>query len=221
MLIKVCGMRSPENITALLELPIDLMGLIFYKKSPRHVPDSAAADILAATEGKVKRVGVFVNEAVETVVQKAAKFKLQFIQLHGQEDADYCYDVLAHSAKTFGCDDELRIIKAFSVDEQFDFSSTKNYTAYCEYFIFDTKGKKAGGNGFTFDWSLLKQYQERIPFFLSGGIDAESAAAIKALNLPKLIGVDLNSKFEISPALKDVGLLEGFVGALKKLEEKT
>jgi len=221
MLIKVCGMRSPENITALLELPVDLMGLIFYKKSPRHVPDSAAKEILAASEGKVKRVGVFVNEAVETIVQKVAKFKLQYVQLHGKEDADYCYDLLAHSAKTFGCDDELRLIKAFSVDEQFDFSITKDYTAYCEYFIFDTKGKNAGGNGFMFDWSLLKQYQERIPFLLSGGIDAQSAAAIQSLDFPKMIGVDLNSKFEISPALKDVSLLKGFMQELKKLQEST
>lgn len=215
MIVKVCGMRDPQNIEALLELPIDLMGLIFYKKSARNVLNTQAAEIVAASGDKVKRVGVFVDEDIDTIIQKVTKFKLQYVQLHGKETPDYCYDLLAKSAKTFGCHDELQIIKAFSVDEQFDFSITKGYTAYCKYFIFDTKGKNAGGNGFTFDWSLLSQYKSTTPFLLSGGIDAESAEAIKALNFPQLVGVDLNSKFEKSPALKDVALLKSFVAEIK------
>jgi len=214
MIIKVCGMRDSQNIQALLELPVDLMGLIFYKKSSRNVLDSQAAAIVAASGDKVKRVGVFVDEDVEVIVQKVAKFQLQYVQLHGKETADDCYDLLAKSAKTFGCEDELKIIKAFSVDEHFDFSSNKAYTPYCEYFIFDTKGKNAGGNGFQFDWNLLKEYKERTPFLLSGGIDANSAKAIQALNFPKMIGVDLNSKFESSPALKDIDLLTSFIDEL-------
>lgn len=219
MLVKVCGMRDPKNIQDLLELPVDLMGLIFYKKSSRNVLDSQAAAIVAASGDKVKRVGVFVDEAIEVIIQKVAKFKLQYVQLHGKETADDCYDVLAKSAKTFGCNDELKIIKAFSVDEDFDFSTTKAYTPYCEYFIFDTKGKNAGGNGFQFDWNLLDEYKERIPFLLSGGIDADSAAAINGLNFPKMAGVDLNSKFEKSPALKNIDLLDRFLGKLSVKKE--
>lgn len=211
MIVKVCGMRYPKNIEALLELPVDLMGLIFYKKSSRNVLNTQAAEIVAASGGRVKRVGVFVDEDIDTVIQKVTKFKLQYVQLHGKETPDYCYDLLAKSAKTFGCTDELQLIKAFSIDEQFDFSITKGYTAYCKYFIFDTKGKNAGGNGFTFDWELLKQYKSSTPFLLSGGIDAQSAEAIKGLNFPQLAGVDLNSKFESSPAFKNIDLLKGFL----------
>lgn len=211
-------MRNPKNIKDLLELPIDLLGLIFYEKSPRYVPDSAAKEILQASNGTIKRVGVFVNEDIDIILQKVAKFKLSYVQLHGKESADYCYDLLAASAKTFGCDDELQIIKAFSVDEQFDFSTTKDYHAYCKYFLFDTKGKNAGGNGVMFDWSLLQQYTGRTPFLLSGGIGVDAAAAIAELDLPKLIGVDLNSKFEKSPALKDVQQLKKFLKAIEKIK---
>ena len=216
MIVKVCGMRDPKNIEALLELPIDLMGLIFYKKSSRNVLDSQAAEIVAASGDKVKRVGVFVDEDLDKVIQRVEKFKLEYVQLHGKETPDYCYDLLAKSAKTYGCSDELQLIKAFSVDEQFDFSITKGYTAYCKYFIFDTKGKNAGGNGITFDWNLLKQYKRSTPFLLSGGIDAQSAEAIKALDLPQLAGVDLNSKFEDSPAMKNIDLLKGFLTQINR-----
>lgn len=209
-------MRNPNNIKELLTLPVDWMGLIFYEKSKRNVPNSAAKAILAASEGKVKRVGVFVNEDIETIVQKIAKFKLTYVQLHGKENPDYCYDLLAKSAKTFGCGDELQIIKAFSVDENFDFAKTKGYEPYVNYFLFDTKGKNPGGNGFAFDWTLLKKYQGNLPFLLSGGLDEFSAAAIKTLDLPKLVGVDVNSKFEIEPALKDVAMVSRFVAALEK-----
>jgi len=213
---KVCGMRDSENISNLLELSVDWMGLIFYKKSKRNVPNSAAKDIVGASEGKVKRVGVFVNEDIETVVQKIAKFKLSYVQLHGHESPDYCYDLLAKSAKTFGCGDDLQIIKAFSVDEHYDFAITKAYEPYVNYFLFDTKGKNPGGNGFAFDWTLLKKYKGTIPFLLSGGLDEFSATDIQQLNLPLLVGVDINSKFEIEPALKDIKMVSRFINTLKE-----
>jgi len=213
---KVCGMRNPDNITDLLRLPIDWMGLIFYEKSKRNVPNSAAEGILKASEGKVSRVGVFVNEDIEVLMQKVAKFKLEYVQLHGKESADCCYDVLAKSAKTFGCGDDVKLIKAFSVDEGFDFAITKAYEPYVNYFLFDTKGKNPGGNGFAFDWTLLKKYQGTTPFLLSGGLDEFSASSILELDLPLLAGVDVNSKFEIEPALKDVEMVERFVNRLPK-----
>jgi len=213
---KVCGMRNPENIADLLELPIDWMGLIFYKKSKRNVPNSAAEGILKTSEGKVSRVGVFVNEDIELLMQKVAKFKLEYVQLHGKESPDYCYDVLAKSAKTFGCGDDVKLIKAFSVDEHFDFAITKAYEPYVNYFLFDTKGKNPGGNGFAFDWTLLKAYKGTVPFLLSGGLDEFSASDIQQLDLPLLVGVDVNSKFEIEPALKDVEMVGRFVNRLQK-----
>lgn len=215
---KVCGMRDPDNITDLLTLPVDWMGLIFYEKSKRNVFNSAAPEIVAASDGKVKRVGVFVNESLEVVVQKIARFKLSLVQLHGNESPDYCYDLLAKSAKTFGCGDELQIIKAFSVDEHFDFATTKAYEPYVNYFLFDTKGKNPGGNGFTFDWTLLKKYTGNLPFLLSGGLDEFSAKAVNNLELPNLVGVDINSKFEIEPALKDILMVKRFTNALAEKE---
>ena len=209
-------MRDPENISSLLELPIDWMGLIFYDKSKRNVPDSAAEGILQASGDKVSRVGVFVNEDIDVLMQKVAKFQLEYVQLHGKENADYCYEVLAKSAKTFGCGDDVKLIKAFSVDENFDFAITKAYEPYVNYFLFDTKGKNPGGNGFTFDWTLLKKYKGTTPFLLSGGLDEFSADAVKQLALPLLVGVDVNSKFEIEPALKDVEMVERFVNVLSQ-----
>ncbi|MEM6321126.1 MAG: phosphoribosylanthranilate isomerase [Bacteroidota bacterium] len=217
MITKVCGMRHPENITQLVILPIDWMGLIFYEKSPRNVKNGEAAAIIAASGEKVKRVGVFVNEAIDIVVQKVAAFKLSYVQLHGKESPEYCYDLLEKSAKTFGCVDDLKIIKAFSVDEAFDFEVTNAYAPYVEYFLFDTKGKNPGGNGFAFDWTLLKKYQGNVPFLLSGGLDEHSAEAIQSLNFSQLVGVDVNSKFEIEPTLKDIGKVRRFVGQLKLL----
>lgn len=214
MLVKVCGMRDPENIRSLMDLSVDFMGLIFYKKSSRNVPDSMAEQILQAVDGKVPKVGVFVNESVDTVLQKVARFKLQYVQLHGQESSDYCYDLLEKSARMFGCDDELRLIKAFSVDEHFDFSVTRDYTPYCEYFLFDTKGKNAGGNGVMFDWNLLKKYAGTIPFLLSGGLDQNSAEDIRQLDFPKLIGTDVNSRFEDAPAFKNIDKVKIFVEEL-------
>ncbi len=207
-------MRDPNNIKGLLELPIDLMGLIFYKKSPRNVSDSAAKSILKASKGRVERIGVFVDEELKIIVQKIAKFELTYVQLHGKESPDYCYELLAQSAQTFGCNDNLKIIKAFSVDETFDFSITKDYAPYCKYFLFDTKGKNPGGNGLPFDWTLLKKYKEAIPFLLSGGLSEDAAKKIKQLDLECLAGVDLNSRFEIEAGLKDPKKVKIFITAL-------
>ena len=207
-------MRHPHNIQDLLKLPIDLMGLIFYKKSPRNVPDSAAEAIRKVSAGIVKKVGVFVDEGLEVVVQKIAKFDLEYVQLHGKESPEYCYNLLSKSAKAFGCEDKLKLIKAFSVDEAFDFSITKAYVPYCQYFLFDTKGKNPGGNGLPFDWTLLKKYREKIPFFLSGGLHEHAADAIHALDLAQLAGLDLNSRFEIEAGLKDIEKVQFFLNTI-------
>ena len=204
-------MRHPENIENLTALPVDWMGLIFYEKSKRYVPDSEAAAILEASGDEVARVGVFVNEMIPVIVQKVHQFKLDYVQLHGHETPDYCYDLLAASARRFGCDDTLQVIKAFAVDETFDFSTTMDYAPYVNYFLFDTKGAHPGGNGVAFDWSILKKYTGQLPFLLSGGLRPDSLVALRDFSHPQWAGIDLNSGFELAPAQKDVATLRDFL----------
>ncbi len=194
-------MKSPKNIKALEQLPINLMGFIFYEKSPRNVTRKSGIKIRKG----VAKVGVFVNASIDFVMEKAKAHQLDYVQLHGQENLFYCQQLRQAG---------LHLIKAFSVDENFSFANTKGYEFYCNYFLFDTKGKNPGGNGFAFDWKLLKAYKGKTPFFLSGGIGEKDADAIKELNFKNLKGLDLNSKFEIKPALKDIQKIKNFIDAI-------
>lgn len=191
-------MRDPENLQDLLELPIDYVGLIFYKKSKRFVQKELPK---IDFKGK-KKVGVFVNESLENIKKKSKQFDFVTIQLHGSESPEFCKKL---TEKNF------KIIKAFSVDDKFDFSKTKGYEPFCDYFLFDTKGKLPGGNGYTFDWKILKNYKGEIPFFLSGGINIIHVEMLKELNIRHLHSIDLNSGFEKEPALKDISLLKKFI----------
>ncbi|MFK7770795.1 MAG: phosphoribosylanthranilate isomerase [Saprospiraceae bacterium] len=198
MKIKVCNMRDPKNLQKLLELPIENVGLIFYKKSKRFVEKELPK---INFQGKEK-VGVFVNESLEYILEKSQQYDFVTIQLHGSESPEFCEKL---KGKNF------KIIKAFSVDDKFDFSKTKNYEPFCNYFLFDTKGKLPGGNGYTFDWKVLKNYQGEIPFFLSGGINSSHVDILKKLEINQLHAIDLNSGFEKEPALKDISLLKKFI----------
>lgn len=202
-LLKVCGMREPDNIKALLELGLDFMGFIFYEKSARNIDDIALDEIADVIDNQydVNKVGVFVNSNLETILAKNSLLSLDYIQLHGQELPEFCQQVKAQGFK---------VIKAFSVGSTFDFSQLKAYEKVCDYFLFDTKGKLPGGNGFQFDWSILAEYSGELPFFLSGGIDANSVAKIQGFWHPKLFAIDVNSGFELAPALKDVKKIENF-----------
>jgi len=191
-------MRNPDNLQELLDLPIEYVGLIFYEKSKRFVEKELPK---IDFQGKEK-VGVFVNESLEYIVGKSQRYDFVTIQLHGSESPDFCKKL---KEKNF------KIIKAFSVDDEFDFSKTKKYEPFCDYFLFDTKGKLPGGNGYTFDWKVLENYQGGIPFFLSGGIDSTHNNILKNLNIKQLHAIDLNSGFEIEPALKDILLLKKFI----------
>ena len=191
-------MRAAENLEGLLELPIHYVGLIFYKKSKRFVEKTLPK---IDFKGKEK-VGVFVNATLEFILEKSTQFDFKTIQLHGKETPDFCETLKAK---------DFKIIKAFSVNDDFDFSLTKKYEPFCDYFLFDTKGKLPGGNGYTFDWEILKNYQGETPFFLSGGINSSHNNILKGLNFKQLYAVDLNSGFEIKPALKDISLLKKFV----------
>jgi phosphoribosylanthranilate isomerase len=206
MKLKICGMKYPDNIIEVGSLLPDYMGFIFWEKSARffdgvipHLPKS------------IKKVGVFVNETAEVILAKAIKYDLQAIQLHGQESAEFCLHLKTE------LDAEIEIIKVFSVDDNFDFEILKPFETVCDYFLFDTKGKLPGGNGTTFDWKALEKYPSSKPFFLSGGIGLEEIDLIKEIlttNLP-LYAIDVNSKFEIEPGLKDKKILKKFQNNLK------
>lgn len=205
MYVKVCGLRHTDNINSLLQVKLDYIGFIFYKKSKRHVLDIGAQPFIQDIKG-VKKVGVFVNEELETVKEIIIDYKLDVVQLHGDESVGYCKLLSRVSA--------VEIVKVFSVDDQFDFDQTKKYEAYCDLFLFDTKGKERGGNGVVFDWGVLKKYTGKKPFFLSGGIGPEHVSELVKINHPKFIGIDVNSRFETEPGRKDVEAVRLFVEGL-------
>ena len=216
MKIKVCGMREPDNVADLLGLPIDYMGFIFYKKSPRNVKKGPLIDWVQknvkAFNG-IKRVGVFVNSEIDFILNKVHDYKLDYVQLHGDESAEYCAEIQSFWA--ISTMRSAKLIKVFSVDDDFDFSITKAYEAHCSYFLFDTKGAQKGGNGVKFNWNILEEYEGTLPFFLSGGIDPDAAESIRSLNLTQLHGIDINSRFEVKPGLKDIEKIKPFVEAIK------
>ena len=206
MIIKVCGMRDRDNIRALERLDIDWMGFIFYPGSPRYVTDED--EFCAAIQSCAKvRVGVFVNEQPEAIIRKVATYRLNYVQLHGDETPDSCRQL-----RDAGC----AIIKAFSISSEADLRKTTDYEPFAKYFLFDTKSSERGGSGKRFDWSVLEAYRGNVPFLLSGGIGLEHVHDLQALVHPLLAGVDLNSRFELSPAMKDAGLVERFAGQFRE-----
>ncbi len=210
-------MKSAENIAALKQLNINYMGFIFYKDSPRDASkEKDLADVLSDENwnSNIKRVGVFVDVEIDVVFHHVHDYNLDYVQLHGSESPEYCRTLLdlwnATSMRS------AKLIKAFSIGDASDFEQVQAYETLCSLFIFDTKGKNKGGNGTKFDWKLLKNYQGIIPFLLSGGIDESAAKTIRKLPYPQLAGVDINSRFEIAPALKDVKKVKQFVQELNQ-----
>ena len=192
-------MREAENIREVEALGIDMMGFIFWPKSSRYV--SERPDYLPK---HVKRVGVFVNEAPEQVKRQAADYRLDYIQLHGQESPEQ----ISHLSPLTS---HLSIIKAFNIATAEDLLQTQPYEGLVNLFLFDTKGKSVGGNGEKFDWDVLDAYHGSTPFLLSGGIGPDDAERVNAFHHPKCIGIDLNSRFELAPGLKDINKLKEFL----------
>ncbi len=200
-------MKHPPNVNELQKLAINYIGFIFYEDSARYVetvPEAFTGFDEVENQG-IQKVGVFVDAPMEYVLNKVKDYQLDFVQLHGKETVAYCSELRSRG---------IRIIKAFSVDSDFVFANTAPYQNDCDYLLFDTKGKNPGGNGIRFDWSILKKYNGDRPFFLSGGIGPNDLIDINNLVLPKLHAVDLNSKFEIEPGLKNVELLSRFVSGI-------
>lgn len=200
--IKICGMKFPENILEVGVLLPDFIGFIFWEKSSRFFDGE-----MPRLPKSIKKVGVFVNESLEIVVTKIKKYKLDCIQLHGEESVEFCQNLK---------ETPIEIIKVFSIKDNFNFEVLKEFESVCDYFLFDTKGELPGGNGTTFDWNLLKKYPSNKPFFLSGGIGIEEIKLLKIINLP-VYGIDVNSKFETEPGLKNIKLLKSFQSQIEIL----
>lgn len=203
MKVKVCGLREPENIAVLCQLSLDWMGFIFYDKSPRYVADLAcsALDIIPR---RIKRVGVFVNSPTSVILERAAFYGLTSVQLHGGEDVHTCSVLRAEG---------LEVIKAFSVASEKDLTVTDAFAGCCDYFLFDTKTPMFGGSGFSFDWRILASYRGDTPFLLSGGIGPDDAEKLSGFKHERLVGVDLNSRFELAPGVKDTEKVRRFIGS--------
>jgi len=208
MEIKVCGMRESENILQLIEeIHPDWMGLIFYSKSPRFVSDESSREL---SKLNISKVGVFVNETEAEILRKVALFDLKAVQLHGGESPEFVEHL---SKKT-----NAKIWKVISVNDQIEWEDLKGYLPFVNKFLFDTASSKHGGTGQKFDWSILETYPFDKGFLLSGGIDEESWEEILtfAAKNPRMQGVDLNSRFEDAPAVKNIEKLKKFIQNLPR-----
>jgi phosphoribosylanthranilate isomerase len=199
-------MRDSENIEQLLALKPDYMGFIFYEKSPRDAEDVLDQELLRNFPDQTKKVGVFVNADLGLVKEKVKTFGLDYVQLHGDESVEYVAELFAVG---------IKVIKVFSVGDEFDFEGLDIYNPFVDFFLFDTKGKARGGNGEVFNWEILKDYNQEVPFFLSGGIDLENIDSLKALEDMNIHAIDVNSKLELTPGFKDIERVEKLTSLLR------
>ncbi|SHJ23510.1 phosphoribosylanthranilate isomerase [Aquimarina spongiae] len=208
MKLKVCGMKYSDNIEAIASLEPDYLGFIFYDRSPRNF--NAEIPVLPDS---IKKVGVFVDSTISNIVEKVKQFRFKAIQLHGDESPAYCKELKSSLSEL---DTTIDLWKVFSIKDEFNFSILEPYEGIVDYFLFDTKGKEKGGNGYTFDWNVLKEYNSKTPFILSGGIGLDEIEKIQEIlktDLP-IHAIDVNSKFEIEPGLKEEIVLEKFKNQL-------
>lgn len=226
MIIKVCGMRDAENIRAVSELDINMMGFIFWQKSPRFVkmissqagimPDYSHLEKLGKKDTgnlKVKRVGVFVDDMPQNIVTRVYNYQLDFVQLHGSESRV----MIENLRRTLDPDIHkgIQIIKAISIESDVDIAKCEEYEGVVDLFLFDTKTPLVGGSGNQFDWSMLEGYKGHTPFLLSGGIGPDDVERVRSFRHSMFAGIDLNSRFEIEPAVKDVEKLRTFIKAVR------
>ncbi len=204
--LKICGMKFPDNILEISALDPDFFGFIFYENSARNYTE----ETIISLPKTIKKVGVFVNEKQSVIIKKIKTFELDFIQLHGNESESYCLELinqLNHNQLN------TKIIKAFSVADEFDFTLLNKYQIV-DYFLFDTKGKFPGGNGTTFNWQILENYPLQKPYFLSGGIGLNEVSSLQNFLQTKAAtycyALDVNSQFEIEAGLKNKQQLQQF-----------
>ncbi len=200
MNIKVCGITQLKQLQQLDGLNIDFAGLIFHKNSPRYLGDKISKDELKESDFDTKKVGVFVDAEMIDMLDAIDDYGLDVIQLHGNENPEVCADL----------SEEVEVIKVFSIgDGKVDIDEmVAPYDEVCDYYLFDTSVNGiAGGTGKKFDWKILSKAKIEKPFFISGGISLEDVAAIKKLKHPDFYGIDINSKFEKEPGVKDMALV--------------
>ena len=202
---KICGMKYSENIQAIAKIQPNYLGFIFWENSKRRFD----LEEIPQLDSRIKKVGVFVDAKMNEIIARKNQFDLEVIQLHGNESVAFCEELKKQN---------IKIIKAFSINNQFDFSKLKHYITYVDYFLFDTKGKLPGGNGITFDWKILENYSFDTPYFLSGGIGNTELEAIKIFLKSEAgkncIAIDVNSRFELKSGYKNENKLRKFKKSL-------
>jgi phosphoribosylanthranilate isomerase len=209
MLLKICGIGDAAIMHQLAQLPVDMLGFIFYARSPRYVPGKIDPSEIAKLPEHINKVGVFVNEDEAIIEKNALTYHLDTLQLHGNESPEMCKNL-----KSKG----YRIIKTFNLTRQNDFDA---YAPYCDFFLFDTPSEKHGGNGAKFDWSLLGSYKGQTPFLLSGGIGPDDAEELQQVKHPQMAGIDINSKFEDEAGVKNVNTIKNFIQTPPSPPEKS
>lgn len=206
--IKVCGMRDPVNIRKVAGLKPDMMGFVFYPASPRYAGEAPVDAMFDDFPPGILKTGVFVDEDFYTVKSRIIRFQLQAVQLHGNESPGMCRNLK---------EEGIKVIKAFRISENPGFSDMLNYVSCTDWFLFDTSSAVAGGSGLQFNWEVLKKYKLGHPFILSGGIGPDDAEKILALKNIALAGVDVNSKFESEPGIKNIEKLKRFMQTIRKI----
>ncbi len=205
--IKVCGMTDVLNVREVAEAGPDFIGFIFYPDSKRYIGKDQDEIIFNQVPSGIIKTGVFVNESIYKIMKHVRHYKLDAIQLHGSESPDYCYFIKSKGLIT---------IKAFGIGADFDYNHLTPYLTSCDYFLFDSKTENLGGSGTKFKWDKLNEYQHDKYFFLSGGIGPEDIHDLKTLRHNRLFGIDINSRFESSPGIKDIEKLKVFFREIKK-----
>ena len=204
MRIKVCGMREAVNIRAVDALGVDYMGFIFYPRSSRYV--TVKPSIMPC---KAKRVGVFVDATTADIIDHITTFDLDVVQLHGNESPDFCQQLRMEADNLIY--NKIDIWKAISVESGSDLKVSETYADVVNAFVFDTKCTSYGGSGLQYDWNILCDYTCHIPFLLSGGIGPDDVERLRLFHHPQFAGIDLNSRFESAPAVKDIDKLDAFI----------
>lgn len=205
--IKVCGLRSLEQIESLNAMGVDYCGLIFFRASPRFAGDAGLADALLQCPLHCKLTGVFANEQEEVIIQTIRDYGLKAVQLCGTESPGFCDSMRIHA----------EVLKVFHLHDNFDFDQLEEYEQCCDYFLFDTKSQLHGGSGKKFNWDLLQYVNGKTPFFLSGGISPDDLETISKIQHPSFVGIDINSRFEISPGIKNISVIQKFYDQIKQL----
>jgi len=208
--LKICGMRDVTNIKDVALCKPDYMGFIFYPKSLRYVGENPSPEIFSSVNKSIYKVGVFVNEGASEITRLAKEYGLTHIQLHGMETECFCKRLQ---------NENLIVIKAFGIDEQFTFENLNTYSESCDYFLFDTKTIQHGGSGVKFNWNILNKYTGKTPFFLSGGIDSEDIHHLKTISHPQFYAIDINSRFEEKPGFKNSEKIKKFITEIKNSDK--